>query len=99
VLAGQRGEPQQAERARRLRRRDRRCPRVLAARDQLLVVGGGREEAAALGSAKRSRIVSASARASANQRGVERRLVERQQRLEQERVVLEYARSSRRPRL
>ena len=41
------------------------------------------------GSAKRSRIWSASARAATNQRGVERRLVERQQRLEQERVVLE----------
>ena len=68
-LAGQGREPQQAERGGRAARRDRRVLEVLAARDERLVVVGGREEAAALavGEAREQRR-RPSARASANQR-------------------------------
>src|SRR4051794_5748639 len=48
ALAGQGGEPQEAERRGAVARRDRVVADLLAAGDQLLVVGRGREEATAL---------------------------------------------------
>ena len=89
VLAGQRGEPQQPERGRRAARGDRRVLEVLAPRDELLVVVGGREEAALLGVGEAlDDRVGERARLAEPAR-LEGRLVEVQQRLEQERVVLE----------
>src|SRR3954454_13209189 len=90
VLAGERRQPQQAERGRRLTGGDRVVLDVLAARDQLLVVLGGREEAAVLRVrealddrvGERPRL--------GEPARVERRLVERDQRFEQEGVVLEH---------
>src|SRR5262249_53918289 len=89
ALAAQRGEPQEAEGRRGVAGGDRVVADLLAPRDQILVVGGGREEGAALGVAEaidhRLRyglrlLVPAL---------LEARFVQRQERLEQERVVLE----------
>jgi hypothetical protein len=99
VLAGQRGEPQQPERGRRLPGRDRVVLDVLAARDQLLVVGGGREEAAVLGvgEALDDRV---GERASLGEPArVERRLVERDQRSSRKAWSSSTARSRAWPRL
>ena len=88
-LAGQRREPQQPERRARRARRDRRVLELLAPRDQLLVVGRRGEEAAALGVAEaRDDRVRQRPRLGEPAR-LERRLVQREQRLEQEGVVLE----------
>ena len=89
VLAGERGEPQETEGRRRVARWDRVVLGILAARDQLLVVVRRREEAAALGVRE-----AVDHRLGRLTRGVEPadlegRLVERQQRLDQIRVVLE----------
>ena len=94
-LAGHARQPQQAEAAAEAPDGDRGVLEVLAAGDQAGVVGGGGEEAAAL------RVVEAlqdrlgeldRAREPAR---VERRLVQRQVRLEQVRVVLEEGRQLR----
>src|SRR5215212_8635923 len=62
---------------------------LLAAGDQLFVVGGGRVEAAALGVAEAlDRLLCQGVRLGVPA-GLESRLVERQQRLEQEGVVLQ----------
>ena len=88
-LAGQARQPQQAERGGRAAGRDRRVLELLAAGDQRLVVGRGGEEAAALGVGEAVEdLVGERARLGEPAR-VEGRLVEREQRLEQERVVLE----------
>ena len=89
ALAGQRREAQQAERRGAVARRDRVVADLLAARDQLLVVAGGREEAAALAVAEaldrrlgqRPRLVEPAL--------LEGRLIQGEQRFEQEGVVLE----------
>src|SRR5829696_9710193 len=89
MLPGERGQPQQAEGGGRSPRRDRRVLELLAPRDQRLVVVRGREEAAVLevGEAREDRLGKLAR--GAEPARVERRLVQRQQRLEQERVVLE----------
>ena len=89
VLAGQRREPQQAERGGRGAGRDRGVLEVLAPRDQRLVVVRGREEAAVVGvgEAGDDRVRELARRVEPAR--VERRAVERQERLEQERMVLE----------
>ena len=68
-LAGERREAKQAEGRRRLAGRDRAVLELLAAGDERLAVGRGREEAAVLVVGEALDQVSASARASANQRG------------------------------
>ena len=90
ILARQCREPQQGERGGRLAGGDRVVLDLLAPGDQLLVVLVGREEPAvlAVGEALEDR-VGERLRLGEPPR-VERRLVERQQRVEQERVVLEH---------
>ena len=77
---------------RRAAGRDRGVLEVLAAGDQARVVVGDGEEAAALRVVEALRIVSASSTARVNHSLVEGRLVQRQVRLEQVRVVLEVGR-------
>ena len=89
VLAGERGQAQQPVRGARVAGRDRMVLGVLAAGHQALVVRGGLEEAAALlvGEALDHRVRQL-ARGGEPAR-LERRLVQGEQRLEQEGVVLE----------
>ena len=68
VLAGERGEPQEAEGRRRVSRWDRVVLGVLAARDQLLVVVRRREEATALGVREAVDHLFGGPRAASNQR-------------------------------
>src|SRR6201999_1581702 len=88
-IAGQPGEAQQTERGRRGAGRDRRVLELLAARDQRLVVVGGGEEAAALGVGEALQDRVRERARLAEPARVERGLVQGQQRLEQERVILE----------
>ena len=88
-VAGERRQAQQPEGRRARTGRDRHVLELLAPRDELLVVVRGGEEAAvlAVGEAREDRVGHAARLGEPAL--LERRLVQRQQRLEQVRVVLE----------
>ena len=88
-LAGEPGQPQEPERGGRGAGRDRGILELLAARDQRLVVGGGGEEPAALGVGEAVEDLVRDPFRLGEPARLERCFVQRQQRLEQERVVLE----------
>src|SRR3954451_2868126 len=89
VLAGQRGQPQQAVGGARVAGGDGVVLQVLATGQELLVVRRGLEEAAALlvGEARDHRVGELAS--GTKPARVERRLVEREERLEEEGVVLQ----------
>jgi hypothetical protein len=89
ALAGQGGEPQKPEGGARGAGGDRRVVDVLAPGDELLVVGGGREEPAPVGVGEALEDDVAEAPGLGEVPLVEAGLVEGEEGLEQERVVLE----------
>src|SRR5205823_7985968 len=98
LLAGQLRQAQQAQRGARAAGGNRRVLELLAPHDQgFLLVGGGREEAAALGVGKAPDQLLGEARGLGQPALLARGFEQRDQRLEQEGIILEVARDLRLP--